>query len=419
MRQLRGWLVWWFVLAAYAGTRILAGILGGLVRRNVAGRADRQTLLVTGRFFSGNWSRSHLLPLATASGLQRVVAVVDGPVSGLPEKIELRRSPRFLQAVAGRNLSRAITTFWLAMRMRPDAVMGYHLFPAGMAALVAARLCGARAIYQSTGGPTEIVGGGSGTENAILSRLNGPSPVLERLAMSLSRMFDAVVVRGRRARDYFDALGAAGRTVIIPGSIDTLSLAAAERPRDIDVVFVGRLTEVKQPGQVVQVAARLRSAVPGLRVVLAGDGPMRDALEAESRRLGVQESVTFAGHVEDVAALLGRARVFLLTSRSEGLSIAMAEAMAAGCVPVVADVGDLGELVENDVSGWRVTPGRIEEYGARIQAVLSDAALWRRLSTEAKCRSVENNGMEAVARQWDGLFAALNARAQGRVAVPA
>jgi glycosyltransferase involved in cell wall biosynthesis len=419
MRALRGWLVWWFVFAAYAGTRILAGILGGVVRRGAAARVNDRTLLVTGRFFSGNWSRSHLLPLANSTGLRRVVAVVDGPVAGLPEKVELRRSPRFLQIVLGRNLSRALTTFWLAMRLRPDAVMGYHLFPAGMAALIAARLCGARAIYQSTGGPTEIIGGGSSTENAILSRLNGPSPALERLAMALSRMFDAVIVRGRNAREYFEKLGAAGRTVIIPGSIDTGGLAAAQGERNIDFVFVGRLTEVKQPEQVVQIAAMLRATSPELRVVLAGDGPMRAELEAEVQRLALQDCVSFAGHVEDVAALLGRSRVFVLTSRSEGLSIAMAEAMAAGCVPVVADVGDLGELVENGVSGWRVPPGRIDEYADRIRSILADTVEWERLSQEARRRAVENNGVEAVAHRWDELFVQLDARLPRREPVPA
>lgn len=412
-------MVWWFVLIAYAGTRCVADLLGAIVRRDAHPTHAPRTLLITGRFFSGNWSRSHLLPLAGCAGLQRVLAVVDGPVTGLPAKVELRRPATWLQGLLGRNLARAVTTLWLAMRLKPDLVMGYHLFPAGMTALLAARASGARAIYQSTGGPTEIVGGGHATENAVLSRLNGPSRTLERLALALCAAFDAIVVRGRLAQQYFADRGAGHGLAIIPGSIEAERLDAGSAARLIDVVFVGRLTEVKQPDQVIEIATALRRERPDVRVVLAGEGPMRETLAKLALQRGVAANVELPGHIERVEDLLMQSRVFVLTSRSEGLSIAMAEAMAAGCVPVVADVGDLAELVENGVTGWRVPPNDITGYADRVRRLLTDEPLWRQLSAEAQRRARDNNGLEAVSARWDALFERLSPRAPLREVLPA
>ncbi|MDX2199848.1 MAG: glycosyltransferase [Phycisphaerae bacterium] len=428
MRRVIGLFVWLAVWALYAGTWLAARAGGALVSRRTLRPGERRTLIVTGRFFSANWAKSHLLPLARAGAIEHLIAVVDGPIEGLDPRVEVRPSPRWIAAMFGRNAARFIGLLSAAMRARPAAIMGYHLFPAGMAALVAARMCGARAIYQSTGGVLEVLGGGAGCENAVLSRLNGPSAALERWVKSLCRQFDCIIARGQSAKRYFlDECGARD-VAVIGGSIDTACLAQGDAERDIDIVFVGRLTDIKQPEQVVEIVAKLQmqneecrmqngslvtSSSPAptnpgrIRATFVGDGPMLHSLQQLARSRGVDSLVHFAGHVERGEEYLSRSRVFLLTSRSEGLSIAMAEAMAAGCVPIVANVGDLGEIVENDVTGWLVTPNSIAEYATRVAGVLSDSNAWSRLSSAARERARSNNGLEAVTARWDELFTRL------------
>jgi phosphatidylinositol alpha-1,6-mannosyltransferase len=96
--------------------------------------------------------------------------------------------------------------------------------------------------------------------------------------------------------------------------------------------------------------------------------------------------------------------VFLLTSRSEGLSIAMVEAMAHGVPVVCSDVGELSDLVVNDRMGWLVRSDSPEEYAERVLALLQDDALWRCMSTEARGAAEKSVSVDRVAQRWRDAF---------------
>ncbi|MBA1331538.1 hypothetical protein QQ73_10445, partial [Candidatus Endoriftia persephone str. Guaymas] len=100
--------------------------------------------------------------------------------------------------------------------------------------------------------------------------------------------------------------------------------------------------------------AKVAQNHPEMRVAMVGDGPDRAELEALADELGVRERIDFMGKRSDVPDLLAKARVFGLTSRWEGLSIAMIEAMMSGVVPVVGDVGDLADLADSENNGFVV-----------------------------------------------------------------
>ena len=90
----------------------------------------------------------------------------------------------------------------------------------------------------------------------------------------------------------------------------------------------------------------------------------------------------------------------MLTSKSEGLSIAMAEAMCAGVVPVVADVGELGDLVINGQRGYLIEVDNIEKYVTKTVSLLRDEVLWTRLSEQARQAAIQHCGIEIVTGKW-------------------
>ena len=116
--------------------------------------------------------------------------------------------------------------------------------------------------------------------------------------------------------------------------------------------------------------------------------------------LALDGTVDVLGQRDDVDLIVRRSKVFVLTSRSEGLSIAMTEAMAAGAVPVVADVGELGDLVDPGRNGFLVEPRDTAAYARRIGALLADAELRTRLSQAAEQDARGHVGREAVAARW-------------------
>jgi glycosyltransferase involved in cell wall biosynthesis len=105
------------------------------------------------------------------------------------------------------------------------------------------------------------------------------------------------------------------------------------------VVTVGNLKAQKDPLHHVEILARARQREPRLRLALLGDGPLRPAVVARARALGVEDALDLPGFVEDPAPYLAAADAFLLASAWEGLPCAVLEATAAGLSCVVKDTG--------------------------------------------------------------------------------
>jgi glycosyltransferase involved in cell wall biosynthesis len=123
----------------------------------------------------------------------------------------------------------------------------------------------------------------------------------------------------------------------------------------------------------------------------------------------VADGVEMPGQRDDVHEWLARGRAFLLTSPDEGLSIALLEAMCAGAVPVVPDVGELGDVVRTGETGFLVTSRRPADYVERLLELLADDARRASLSERAREVACAHAGLEAVSARWDALFDRLSA----------
>jgi glycosyltransferase involved in cell wall biosynthesis len=123
------------------------------------------------------------------------------------------------------------------------------------------------------------------------------------------------------------------------------------------IVVVGRLVPVKGIDVLLEAVAPLLRSDPEVSVTVVGDGPERGRLEQFAADLRISSSVEFPGYRADIAGLLEKADVFVLPSWSEGLPLALAEAMAAG-IPVIATrVGGVPEVVPEWAGEWLVPAG--------------------------------------------------------------
>jgi phosphatidylinositol alpha-mannosyltransferase len=130
------------------------------------------------------------------------------------------------------------------------------------------------------------------------------------------------------------------QSTVIPNGIDAAYWRAAPNPRYLqpgmrNLVFLGRLEERNGPDVAIETFARIASRLPDVRLLMAGDGPMREGLEAQVPP-HLRGRVEFLGAIYDRRPeLLASSSVFLLPARAVGFSIMVLEAFAAG-LPVVA-----------------------------------------------------------------------------------
>lgn len=166
---------------------------------------------------------------------------------------------------------------------------------------------------------------------------------------------------------------------VVPNGIDTAryaqsSNACASRealgiPSDASVVgTVGRLAEVKRQDVLLRAFARLHS---GCHLVLVGDGPMRSELERLAAELGIRGRVHFAGYQSAPERFFHVMNVFALTSRSEGMPLAVLEAWAAGLPVVASRVGGIPELVAEGINGLMFEAGDEASLAIHLNQLLS------------------------------------------------
>lgn len=153
-------------------------------------------------------------------------------------------------------------------------------------------------------------------------------------------------------------------------------------PEACAICAVGRLAPEKNLELLLRAVARMMSGSqtpPNIHVLLLGEGERRTALETLARELGISALVTFLGWRTDVRRILDALDVFCMTSISEGLPLAMLEAMAGELAIVSTVVGDVPQLVADGSSGFLIAQNDEAALAARLRQLADDAALRRRL----------------------------------------
>jgi glycosyltransferase involved in cell wall biosynthesis len=183
------------------------------------------------------------------------------------------------------------------------------------------------------------------------------------------------------------------------GPLPTPAERAAARealrlPADVPVVaFVGRLSPEKAPEVLLRA---LRGTAT--RILVAGEGPLREALAAEAD----PEQVRFLGFLSDVRPVLAAADVLALPSRTEGLPMAVLEAMAAGLPVVASAVGSLPEVL-GEGAGLLVPPGDVPALRLALERLFVPDVR-AAVATEARRRVESRYAAAAMARSYRELL---------------
>ncbi len=222
-----------------------------------------------------------------------------------------------------------------------------------------------------------------------------------------------IVCSDAMAAQVRDHLGVAA-TAVIPNGVDPAPSRPPRPPRARSaaalgtLLFVGRLEHEKGVHLLLHAVAALRSSGRDVRLVVAGDGTQRDALEALATELAIDAAVHFAGFC-DAAALAdlhAAADVAVVPSLYEPFGLVALEAMAAGTPLVAARSGGLVEVVADDRTGLLVAPDDERALAAAVGRVLDDPALADRLR-RGGLRRAATAGWPGTARRTAAVYAAL------------
>ncbi|MCF8040451.1 MAG: glycosyltransferase [Desulfarculaceae bacterium] len=204
----------------------------------------------------------------------------------------------------------------------------------------------------------------------------------------------------------------AARLHLVYNGIDVQEMASAraERqaardelglgPGDQAVISVGRLSQEKDYATLL----RAMVALQGPRLFLVGHGPVRGELEKLAAELGLGERVAFLGERSDVPRLLAACDLFALSSLTEGISMALLEAMAGGLPVAATAVGGTPELVIPNETGMLVPPSDPATLAQAMGALLGDPERSRAYGLAGAQRVAQRFSLEAMAEAYAKLY---------------
>jgi glycosyltransferase involved in cell wall biosynthesis len=167
---------------------------------------------------------------------------------------------------------------------------------------------------------------------------------------------------------------------------------------------IGRLEPIKGYDVMLASLAALPPELSQTVLVLAGDGSARPDLERRARELGLERRVRYLGWRDDLAAVLGTLDLFVLTSRSEGTSVSLLEAMSAGLCPVVTAVGGTPDVIGPDLAHRLVPSEDPRAIAAGWAAALLDPAARARDGARARQRVVQGFSLRAMVASYERIY---------------
>lgn len=291
----------------------------------------------------------------------------------------------------------------IAAYLRRNAIDLVHaqLYRANVLSCVAARLVRPRprvvfsqhSLYAMTGAKAEWM---ARRTAPLADRIVAVSPEVAAYALSDMNARDRQVVTipngvdGERFR---------------PGREEALRETFGFAPSDMVLGCVGRLSKEKGVDVLLRAMSELQRDQPGLRLLIVGDGPLRESLERLADELGLADRVVFAGARSDMPALYRTMDVFVLPSRREASPLALLEAMASGRAIVASRVGGVagvaGEAAEI------VPQDSVEALTRALRSLTTSAESLARFGDRARKRFEAVGSIETTVARHESLYAEL------------
>lgn len=199
---------------------------------------------------------------------------------------------------------------------------------------------------------------------------------------------------------------AADHMSVIPNGVDLDHIRPVDKAADRTpvVLALAPLRSEKRLDRLIALFLDVHVNVPGAKLVIAGDGPCRAALEADCKRYDLGDHVVFKGHLDDIGQAFAEADIFAMTSETEQMPNALLQAMAAGLPVVAFSAGDIAHMLPYPQKSFVVPQGDNEGFRHGLTRLLEDASLRHRLGRENRSHVERTYDAARMVAAYDRLY---------------
>lgn len=334
-------------------------------------------------------------PLVLSKHIDHIYIIRDSDILIKSEKLTIINSSKPNSKNKLRHFKRVYKGLVICKKYKIDLVIGIHLYPHGYIARIISFLTGLPLIHMTIAGHREFW---------------VPGKLIEKLNLFIFRNISAITVTGEKTRNYliknkFDP----EKVFILPNVIDFENFYLNNKTiKEFDLISISRLDKNKNISLLLRAIAKIKERKQ-IKALIAGVGEEGNSLKQEAKMLGIEGNVHFAGWIEeeDKNDLYNKSGIFVLCSKGEGFPLALLEAMACGCVPVVSDVGDISDLIINEENGIIYNDIDNEEELAKIiENLINNSDRMLKMSIQAQ--DVKNKlSFDNVSKIWDNILSSI------------
>ena len=169
---------------------------------------------------------------------------------------------------------------------------------------------------------------------------------------------------------------------------------------DIVMINVGRMDKLKNQAIILDVLKEIKE----VKLILVGDGENRRAVEEKAKSLGLEDRVLFLGKRTDVNRLLRGADIFIFPSLTEGLPLAVIEAMASGMPIIASRVGGIPELVQPEVNGFLINPNSFSDIKRAVEKLVFDRDLRIQMGQNSRILFEKEFSLEQMTNKYKEVY---------------
>lgn len=225
--------------------------------------------------------------------------------------------------------------------------------------------------------------------------------IMRFLSKTLFGLASGVILQTEDAKLYFPKW-IRKKAVIMPNSLNKNFIKPKYNNQRLnEIVTVGSIDENKNQALLIEAFALINQDYPEMKVVIYGDGAKRKELEEKVKNLGLQDKILFPGRENAVYNKIDKARIFVLTSKVEGMPNALIEAMALGLAVISTDCpcGGPRTLIQEGENGLLIPVGDVKALEKALRKILDHTELEEKLGMNAHKLSAELEP-DIVNRKW-------------------
>jgi len=192
-------------------------------------------------------------------------------------------------------------------------------------------------------------------------------------------------------------------------SIPSYKKKTVSSKKEIDIINISHYEKVKRIDFFIKVISELHKAYPQIKVVLAGKdvGKSKMKYQKMAERMGLERNIQFLGYVDNVMDLMMKSKIFMMTSKAEGLPMVMIEAMSVRLPCVLPDVGNISDVAINNQNAILVNSSNVDGFIQGTKRLMEDFSLVKKISENAYAtiKNLENEfSLESIKKTWEGLL---------------